>query len=434
MKQSGYEVETSREVTRERAVLVGVIGSTTPEWVVEDHLDELRALADTAGADEVGRVTQRRMKLDPATMIGRGKVNDIKRLLKEKDARLTIFDDDLTPAQVRNLEKELPGKVMDRSGLILDIFALRARTREARVQVELAQLEYYYPRLTRMWSHLRGSQGGIGFRGPGETQLEVDRRIVQDRIGKLKKQLEKIARQRDTRRGARRELPTVALIGYTNAGKSTLLNALTGRHDAYVEDRLFATLDPKVRRFEVTPGHPILAIDTVGFIRKLPHHLVASFRSTLEEAREADILCQVIDLSHPLFEDHIKQTDGVLKDMGMEREERLLVFNKIDNLENPQVMRRMQEAYPDALFLSAARGLRVWDLRERLDAELYQGTGRAHVRLHPDDMAALQKRFPLLQLQTKTWKEGAVHTLVSGPKTMLQQALQELSLEVIPKD
>ncbi len=408
---------------RERAVLVTVVRAGTPTWQAQDHLDELAALADTAGADEVERVLQPRMKPDPATFVGSGKVSEIKQLCARHQASLILFDDDLSPVQVRNLEKRLGRKVVDRSGLILDIFARRARTREAKVQVELAQLEYYYPRLTRMWSHLRGQQGGIGFRGPGETQLEVDRRAVQRRISRLKRDLAKIAKQRETRRRGRRDAPTVALVGYTNVGKSTLLNALSGKGDAFVENRLFATLDPKIRRFEPSPGHPVLLIDTVGFIRKLPHHLVASFRSTLEEAREADALVHVADLAHPQVDQQIVQTNEVLKEMGLAEKPTLLVLNKTDRIENPATLEKARNDYPEAVFLSASKSLRLWELSERLEEILYAGRRSVTLSLAPDQLQRLVSAELELEMRNREWVDGMVRLTLVGTDAVLTEAM-----------
>lgn len=419
------------KIERERAVLVALVLPGTPSWLVDDHLDELESLADTAGADVVDRATQRRMKPDPATLIGTGKISDIKKICAEHQAKLIIFDDDLSPAQVRNLEKRFSGKVLDRSGLILDIFATRARTREARVQVELAQLEYYYPRLTRQWSHLRGSQGGIGFRGPGETQLEVDRRAVQKRITRFKRELGKIAKQRETRRSGRKDTPTVALVGYTNVGKSTLLNSLTGTKDAFVENRLFATLDPKVRRIESAPGHPVLVIDTVGFIRKLPHHLVASFRSTLEEAKDADLILHVADLSHPLVEEQMKQTHVVLKDLGLSDTPQILVFNKIDALKEHSILLRMQEKYPEAVAISARKGLRTWELVERIDQYLYAGKKRVRTRIASDRMDLLEQLPDTITILSREWSEGSILVHLSGPPHVVDSLLQNPAIQSV---
>jgi len=425
LSDNSFHVSSDGEM-RERALLASVVLPGTAMWVAEDHMDELVALADTAGADTVERVFQRRMRPDPATYIGGGKVSEIGSLAKQHDANLVIFDDDLTPVQVRNLEKSLNVKVLDRSALILDIFARRARTREAKVQVELAQMEYYYPRLTKMWSHLRGQQGGIGFRGPGETQLEVDRRAVQRRITSLKKDLEKIARQRKTRRVGRKDIPTAALVGYTNVGKSTLLNALSETKDAYVENRLFATLDSKVRRIEPTAGKPVLLIDTVGFIRKLPHHLVASFRSTLEEAQYAQVLVHVADLSHPHVEDQILQTEKVLKELGLEEKPTQLVFNKIDMVTASGILEKMREKYSGALFVSAEKGLRLWELYERLESMLYIGTAEATISLLPDELQLLEGMKNGIEVRDKQWDEGRVKLTITGPGSLIKQTLARL--------
>ena len=418
------EIEQKKPGTREKAVLVSVIRAGTAAWVAEDHLDELSALADTAGADEVARVMQPRMKPDSATFIGAGKVHEVAVIAGEHHAELVIFDDDLTPVQMRNLEQKLKRKVVDRSGLILDIFASRARTREAKVQVELAQLEYYYPRLTKMWSHLKGSQGGIGFRGPGETQLEVDRRAVQRRISALKKDLAKIAKQRETRRKGRKDIPTVALVGYTNVGKSTLLNALSGSDDAFVENRLFATLDSKVRRVEQNRGKPILVIDTVGFIRKLPHHLVASFRSTLEEAQDADMLVHVADISHPHVETQMEQTLKVLAELGLKEKPTLTIFNKTDQVSSQGVLEKMKEVHPHALFLSATTGLRLWQLVERLEAMLYVGYKEVDLKVTPDQLGKLESVEGDVQLRNKEWVEGSIHLTLTGSSQDVDRAMR----------
>ncbi len=280
----------------ERALLVGHAGRDGPD--LPRSLDELRRLADTAGARVLGELVQRRGDVHPPTFLGKGKLAELKELAEDRAADLVVFNDDLTPSQVRNLEKELGTKVVDRSELILDIFARRARTRESRLQVELAQLQYQLPRLTGMWKHLERQAGGIGTRGPGETQLETDRRFVRERIARLKHALEGVERERETQRRRRRERFRAALVGYTNAGKSTLFNALT-RAGVFVEDRLFATLDATTRQLVSPTRELVLLTDTVGFIRKLPHHLVASFHSTLTEAVEADLLLHVVDAADP---------------------------------------------------------------------------------------------------------------------------------------
>lgn len=321
-------------IAREGAVLVGVALPGTTRRTVEEHLDELAQLVDTAGGREVGRLVQERAAPDPALFVGRGKVAEMGLLVEATEARSVVFDDDLTGAQVRHLEEELPDgvKVLDRAGVILDIFALRARTREAQTQVELAQLEYLLPRLTRRWSHLSRQAGGIGTRGVGETQLETDRRLIRRRIAHLRRRLAEVERERDIQRRRRALTPGVALVGYTNAGKSTLFSALTGV-ETLIEDRLFATLDPRVRRAELGDGLVVTVSDTVGFIRKLPHHLVASFRSTLAEALHGDVLVHVIDASHPAWLEHVRVGEEVLESLGVDPASCVLALNKIDLLD-----------------------------------------------------------------------------------------------------
>ncbi|MEP0773414.1 MAG: GTPase HflX, partial [Acidobacteriota bacterium] len=321
-------------IAREGAVLVGVVLPGVSRRTVVEHLDELAQLVDTAGGQEVGRVVQERAAPDPAFFIGRGKVGEVAALVGDTGARLVVFDDDLTGAQVRHLEEELPEgvKVVDRAGVILDIFALRARTREAQTQVELAQLKYLLPRLTRRWTHLSRQAGGIGTRGVGETQLETDRRIIRRRIAHLERRLAEVEREREVQRRRRSGVPAVALVGYTNAGKSTLFSTLTGAA-TLIEDRLFATLDPRVRRAELGDGLVVTVADTVGFIRKLPHHLVASFRSTLAEALHADVLIHVVDASHPAWAEQWRVGEEVLASLGVDPAGCVLALNKLDLLE-----------------------------------------------------------------------------------------------------
>ena len=337
----------------ERAVLVGHGGRNgTP---LARSLEELARLTDTAGAMVTDTVTQRRGTIHPATFIGRGKLDELKTQVETSDADMVIFDDDLSPAQVRNLEKALGRKVVDRSELILDIFARRARTRESRLQVELAQLEYTFPRLTGMWRHLERQAGGIGTRGPGETQLETDRRIVRERIARLKKELSAVERERETQRRRRRREFRAAVVGYTNAGKSTLFNALT-RAKVFVEDRLFATLDATTRKLVSPSRQVVLLTDTVGFIRKLPHHLVASFHSTLVEATEADLLLHVVDASEPDFRRQIAAVEVVLDEILEVPRPTTLVFNKTDRITDPTVIAGLRVEYPGSLALSARSG------------------------------------------------------------------------------
>ena len=348
-----------------------------------ESLDELVLLAETAGAEVVDRVIQDKRAISPATLIGKGKVHEIAQKILQSNGRVIIFDEDLTPVQVKNLENEFKRKVIDRSGLILDIFARRARTREAQTQVELAQLEYLYPRLTRQWTHLSRQVGGIGTRGPGETQLEVDRRLVRKRISVLRGELKRIERQRMTRREGRQSFRQVALIGYTNAGKSSLLNALT-RSDVFVENRLFATLDATVRSLPLKSFPRVLISDTVGFIRKLPHHLIASFKSTLEETMEADLLLNVIDITNRNYDDHIRTTRELLQTLKLSEKSRLMVFNKVDIVGDRACFNRIKTRYPDALFVSAKTGVGLSLLLNAIDTKLRLDTVENEVRIPVD--------------------------------------------------
>ena len=324
-------------------------------------LEELARLAETAGARVRGIIMTRPGAVRPATFIGKGKLEELKQLAEAEDADMVIFDDDLSPAQVRNLEKEVGLKIVDRSELILDIFARRARTRESRLQVELAQLEYTLPRLTGMWKHLERQAGGIGTRGPGETQLETDRRIVRERIARLKRELEGVERERETQRSRRRRAFRVALVGYTNAGKSTLFNTLT-RSQVLVEDRLFATLDATTRQMVSPERQLALVTDTVGFIRKLPHHLVASFHSTLVEAIEADLLVHVVDGADLHFRRQISAVEEVLESILVRPRPTILVFNKADLMDGAETAALAAE-FQDAFVVSAQRGAGLDALR-----------------------------------------------------------------------
>jgi GTPase len=348
-----------------RAIAVALVLEGVESAQIYEHLDELIQLADTAGFDVIDQMVQNRKRPDTATWIGKGKAEELARAADELKADLIIVDDDLSPAQARNLGKACDRQVIDRSGLILDIFARRARTREACTQVELAQLNYLLPRLTGAWSHLERQRGGVMLRGPGETQLETDRRLVRTRIKTLKSELDKIIRQRATRRKRRDEVFKVALVGYTNAGKSTLLNSLTGS-EVFAENRLFATLDPTVRRLSLDDNRECLVADTVGFIRKLPHHLVAAFRSTLEEAAEADLLLHVIDLSHPHFREQMKTVNEVLQDLGAADTPLINVFNKVDLVEDPALLVNARTVFEPSILISAEQKIRIQQLIEML--------------------------------------------------------------------
>jgi len=320
--------QANTEENLERAVLIGLIQKDQTEELITEYLDELEFLALTAGATTVKKFTQKLSHPDSRTFIGKGKLEEIQEYVETHDIDLVIFDDDLSGKQTNILEETLKRKIVDRSTLILDIFAARAQTAQAKTQVELAQMQYLLPRLRGLWTHLERQRGGIGMRGPGEKEIETDRRIVRDKIALLKKKLEKIDVQNQTQRQNRGEMVRVALVGYTNVGKSTLMNLLS-KSEVFAENKLFATLDTTTRKV-VWDGMPFLLSDTVGFIRKLPHHLVESFKSTLDETREADILLHVVDIAHPQFEDQIKTVNATLKDIGAGEKTTLFIFNKID--------------------------------------------------------------------------------------------------------
>jgi len=344
------EMNRADGVGSEAALLVGLL--LPDRKFYGPPLEELEGLARTAGTRVVGHLTQRRAAPDAATYLGKGKVDQLKDQARLGKADLVIFDNDLSPAQTRNLEKALGIKVLDRTELILDIFASRAQTHEGRLAVELAQLEYAMPRLKRMWTHLSRQKKGVGLRGPGEKQLEVDRRLVERRISELRTELEKIHRRKERQVAARRERMTVSLVGYTNAGKSTLLNVLTGA-EVFTQDALFATLDTRTRRWQLPGWGPVLLSDTVGFIRDLPHHLIASFKATLEEARQANLLLHVADGSNPAVYDQIAAAYRVLEEIGIEAKDTLLVVNKVDALENRARLEGLLNRYPNAVPISA---------------------------------------------------------------------------------
>ena len=377
----GEKKKTPDGPHQERAVLIGVIQPPQTEEKVNEYLDELDFLAQTAGAETVKRFTQKMAHPDSKTFIGSGKVQEIGKYIIEHDIDLAIFDDDLTGKQTNILEEEWKIKIVDRTSLILDIFAARAQTAQARNQVELAQLQYLLPRLRGLWSHLERQRGGIGMRGPGEQEIETDRRIVREKISFLKKKLEKIDQQSITQRKGRGELIRVSLIGYTNVGKSTLMNVLS-KSDVFAENKLFATLDTTVRKV-VFGTMPLLLSDTVGFIRKLPHHLVESFKSTLDEVREADILLHVVDISHPQYEDHIHAVHQTLQEIKIEQKPTIMVLNKIDLYRKEhydafledvvkvqieeEIQDRLRHEYTvETVLISAATGENINTLREML--------------------------------------------------------------------
>ena len=382
----------------EKAVLVGLITPNVSQNLAYEYLEELAFLSKTAGASPIKRFTQRLTYANNKTFVGKGKIEEIRLYVKDNHVDVIIFDDDLTPSQIKNIEKIFEGKhkILDRSNLILDIFASRAQTAQARTQVELAQYQYLLPRLTRMWTHLERQKGGIGMRGPGETQIETDRQIIRNKIALLKKKLEKIDKQSSTRRKRREHLIRVALVGYTNAGKSTLMNKLA-KSDVFAEDKLFATLDTTVRKV-VIGNLPFLLTDTVGFIRKLPHQLIESFKSTLDEVREADFIIHLVDISNPNFEDHINVVNKTISEIGVNDKPTLLVFNKIDaytfieketddltpikkeNLSLQDLQKTwMSKIELNTMFISALNKTHFDDLRE----EMYLRIKKLHEKRYP---------------------------------------------------
>lgn len=375
-------IEVRPKKLQERAVLIGLEQDGVSKWDLRDSMEELRELAYSAGAEVVSTVTQKLPKPTAPYYIGRGKAELIKESFKDQRVTSVIFDDELSPAQGRNLEGLLSRKVLDRTQLILDIFAQRARSREGRLQIELAQLQYLLPRLTRMWSHLSRQSGGIGTRGPGETQLEVDRRRVQERIARLERELEGVRKVRSVQRQGRKrhQWPVAAVVGYTNAGKSTLLNLLTGA-ELIAENKLFATLDPTTRSLTLPNKQRLLLTDTVGFLRKLPHTLIESFKATLEEVNEADLLIHVADLSHPRVDEHIEAVNSVVKELGAFGKQTLMVFNKIDALENDEFIGVYTSRFPGSVAISARRGTGVAGLVQALQDELGAWRLRSRFRI-----------------------------------------------------
>ena len=386
----------NKEMT-EKAVLIGLITLQQPEQKTNEYLDELAFLADTAGAETVCRFTQKVDYPNPRTYVGKGKLEEIKNYVQENEIGMVIFDDDLSTKQVSNIERELQVKILDRTTLILDIFAKRAQTANAKTQVELAQYQYLLPRLTRMWTHLERQRGGIGMRGPGETQIETDRRIILDRISRLKKELEDIDKQKSIQRKNRGKLTRVALVGYTNVGKSTLMNLLS-KSDVFAENKLFATLDTTVRKITIE-NLPLLLTDTVGFIRKLPTHLVDSFKSTLDEVRDADVLLHVVDISHPQWEEQMEVVNKTLADVcDSAHKPMIVVFNKIDAFSftpkdsddlTPRTrenvsLDELKESYmaklgSNCVFISAKKQINIDELKQRV----YDAAKQVHLSRFP---------------------------------------------------
>ena len=411
----------------ERVILVAAPARTISVREAEEHLAEMASLTDTAGGIVAGTLTQRIDGPHPRFFIGEGKVGELKELVSERDASLVIFDEELSPSQGKNLEDRLGTRIMDRAELILDIFATRARTAEAQMQVELAQLEYLLPRLKRMWTHLSRIRGGIGFRGPGETQLETDRRLIGRRISDLRRKLAVVAQQRATRRKGRTGEFRAALVGYTNAGKSSILRALSGA-DVFVENRLFATLDPATRAVELGPGARVLVTDTVGFIRRLPHHLVASFRATLEEAVEADVLLHVIDAAHPGWEEQKDVVESVLAGLGLAGRHTALVFNKTDRLthaEEEAVRNRVRARFAQpALFVSSIAPNGLIELREFLHEELRVQRPAVRLEIPSSDGQSLASVYRDGEVLQRSELDGRVEVVARLPQAAVGRLRQ----------
>ncbi|MCK4404571.1 MAG: GTPase HflX [candidate division Zixibacteria bacterium] len=429
--------EVARLRTKEKAILVGVKLPWLSRFALEESLQELAFLTETAGGEVLETIIQERQKLNPTFFIGKGKTDQIKSLSQRLGANLIIFDDDLTPAQVYNLEKNLDIKVIDRSWLILDIFTKRARSKEAKVQVELAQLKYLLPRLTRGWTHLSRQWGGIGTKGPGETQLEVDRRRVNRKIQELEKGLLKIDKERTVQRKRREDIFKVTLVGYTNVGKSTLFNQLTSS-SVFVEEKLFATLDSTTRLLKIsengklTEGLKIVITDTIGFIRKLPHHLVASFKSTLDEVRLADLLLHVVDISHPDFQQHIAKVNQVLSELDSLDKPTLMTYNKIDKLPQAYTLNLPSASHQESgrIFVSAMDNIGIGDLAEKItdfakgdwaEASLYLDNGNSDLLPYVYKMGIVteskfEKDGIRLRIRGKREKLQRIRRLNSGLK------------------
>ena len=416
------------DLKQEKALMVGVIHGEVDEATAYEHLEELELLAVTAGAEVVGQITQRLNKLNPQFLVGKGKADQIVEQAKELDAQLIIFDDDLSPAQAKNfmnLNDNL--KVIDRSAIILDIFRQHAKSREAKTQVELAHLEYLLPRLTRQWTHLERQMGGIGTRaGMGEKQIEIDRRLIRTRISKLKKELIKIDQERIIQSRGRQKFFRAALVGYTNAGKSTLMNALSDA-DVYVQDQLFATLDTTIRQVDINDSHKILLSDTVGFVRKLPHDLVASFRSTLKEVVDADLLLLVLDASSPQVLDHYNTIKNVLEEIAAGDKRNLIVLNKIDLVEDMQVLNQLKQSFPDAVMISALDKLRLDELLKSIQSIMDESFQTVEVDIPFTDGKTISEIQDDMDVLHREYYNEGVRMTIKGPSRKIQKILSQLT-------
>ena len=421
-------IDNSNIKSKEKALLIGVIHSALDEKIVKDHLDELRLLAITAGAEVVGNITQKLSRINPSFFIGTGKAEQIINQAKELGVSLIIFDDELSPAQVKNFSNLANDvKVIDRSALILDIFRQHAQTKEAQTQVELAQLEYMLPRLSKAWSHLERQMGGIGTRaGAGETQIEVDRRLIRTRISKLKSDLIKIEKERETQSKRRRNEYKVALVGYTNAGKSTLMNSISGAN-VFVEDKLFATLDTTIRSVELNTAHKILLSDTVGFVRKLPHHLVATFKSTLKEVVDADLILLVLDASSTQVVEHYNTILEVLKELGAEKHQMVVIMNKIDEKKAAKQLNFLKRKFPEGIYLSALNNLRINKLTQKIVDVMdknFQTIDLLFSYKEAKEMALAQKGVDVLE---RNYEDDCVRLKVKASRWRINQIQAELN-------
>ena len=413
---------------REKAFLVGTVLKGITLSQVEEQLEELKSLADTAGADTLSISTQNRNKPDPATFIGKGKVERIINQSKELECNIIIFNDDVSPTQIKNLQKAAGDeiKVIDRTGLILDIFTKHAKSKEAKTQVELAQLVYLLPRLSRQWTHLERQMGGIGTRaGAGETQIEIDRRLIRNQISRLKKELEKIEKQRKVQSHGREEAYRIALVGYTNAGKSTLMNTLTDA-EVLVQDQLFATLDTTTRKLDLDVGITVLISDTVGFIRNLPHDLIASFRSTLGEIRDVDLLLKVFDASSETIHEHIETVEEVLKDLNLSEKSGLTVFNKIDVIREPEILEGLKKRFQDASFISSREKLGIDTLTAKLTSSITSEFKQDVFHLNFNQTKLLNTIYALTRVIKKKSDYDGIRLQVEGSRRSLDKIRQML--------
>ena len=412
---------------QEKVLLIGVISQTNNESVVEEHIQELCLLVKTAGAEVAGVITQKVSKINPATLIGAGKAKQIISQAEGIGAKIIIFDDELSPAQIKNYHKMSKNiKILDRNGLILDIFKKHARTKEAITQVDLAYMEYLLPRLTRQWTHLERQMGGIGTRaGMGETQIEIDRRLIRTRISKLKKELKKIEKERVTQSLNRNSEYRVSLVGYTNAGKSTLFKALTGA-DVFIKDQLFATLDTTIRKLILDSSHKVLLSDTVGFIRKLPHNLIASFRSTLKEVLEADLIVIVLDISSKEIEDHLNIINSVLEDMGANDVPVLHVLNKVDKISDDKI-EKVKRSFVDSVIISAQHHLMISELKKKIVEKMESNFQTVELQIPYEDGKIIANAQQGVKVLERNFEDHIVRLKVRGAKPRIKQIINSVS-------